>query len=133
MKTLNTVGPNINPWRSPLVTGRHLEQERFATTLWMQLVSQFPAHRTNHLPRLTCQFLQEEAVGNCIQSLGQIQVDNVHCLPHINQAGYLVVEDDQVCQARFTLGESVLAFPNHVLHLSCSSPQEDLFHNFNSD
>ncbi|KAK4825411.1 hypothetical protein QYF61_027177, partial [Mycteria americana] len=41
------------------------------------------------------QFLWEEAVGNCIKSLGEIQVDNVHRSPHINRGGYFVVENDQ--------------------------------------
>lgn len=40
-----------------------------------------------------------KAVGNCIESLAEIQVDNVLCSPCINQAGYFVREADQVCQA----------------------------------
>ena len=60
-------------------------------------------------------------MGNRIKSLGEIQVHNVHRLPHINQAGYFVIEGNQVCQALFALGESVLTFPNYVLHLTCDS------------
>lgn len=54
-------------------------------------------------------------MGNDIKSLGAIQVDNVHCWPHISQAGSFVVRGNQVCQAQFVLGQSVLAFPNHGL------------------
>jgi len=45
------------------------------------------------------QFLKEKTVGNRIKSLGEIQVDNVHCLLYINQAIYFVLEGYQVCQA----------------------------------
>ena len=77
---------------------------------------------------------QEEDVGNCIKSFGEIQVDNVHHSPHINQAGYFVIEGDEVCQAQFALGESILAFPNHMLHTTCGgSSQEIIFCNFPRD
>jgi len=72
-------------------------------------------------------------VGNHIESLGEIQVGNVHCSPHISQGGYFVAEGNQVCQAQFALGESMLAFPKHVLHLTCDSPRDDSFHNFRGD
>ncbi|XP_010004784.1 PREDICTED: zinc finger C2HC domain-containing protein 1A [Chaetura pelagica] len=44
------------------------------------------------------QFLQEEAVGDRIESLGEVQVDNVHHLPCINQAGYFAVEGEVTVQ-----------------------------------
>lgn len=69
-------------------------------------------------------------MGNHIKGLGDIQVGNVHHLPHVNQADSFVVRGSQVCEAQFGLGESVLAFPNHRLHLTCDSPQEYLFYKF---
>lgn len=53
---------------------------------------------------------------------------NIHCSSHINQAGYFIVEGNQVCQAPFALGESMLAFPDGVFDLTCDSLQEDSFH-----
>lgn len=44
-------------------------------------------------------------MGNCVKSLGEVRVDSVYRSPSISQAGDFVVEDDQVCQARFVLGE----------------------------
>lgn len=69
-------------------------------------------------------------MGNHIKSLGDIQVDNVHCKPYISQTGSFVVRGNQVCQAKFVLGQSVLAFPNDGLHLTCNSTQENFFHRF---
>ncbi|KAK4823665.1 LOW QUALITY PROTEIN: hypothetical protein QYF61_005017 [Mycteria americana] len=67
----------------------------FATAAHCSLILSLLSTRT---PRfLSTELLpsQEEAMGNCIESLGEIQVDNVHCVPHINQAGYFVIEGDQ--------------------------------------
>jgi len=47
-----------------------------------------------------------------MKSIGEIQVDNVHCSAHFNRADYIFIEGNQVCQAPFVLGESVLASPN---------------------
>lgn len=67
-----------------------------------------------------------------VKSLEEIQGDSVHYLLHINKVGYFVLESDPVCHAQLALGESMLAFPNHVLHLTCDGLQEDLFHIFPS-
>lgn len=40
------------------------------------------------------------------------------------------VEGDWDCQAQFGPGEFLLAFPNHLLCLTCNSSQEGLFQNF---
>lgn len=72
-------------------------------------------------------------MGSHIKSLGEFQVDNVHHLPHINQASYFVIKGDHVCQAQVALGESMLALPNLVLFLTCDGPQEDVFRNFPRD
>lgn len=69
----------------------------------------------------------------CVKSLGEDQVNSVSCLPSISQVSYFVVEDDQVCQAWFAPDESMLAFPTHMLQLTCGTPQEYLLCNFPSD
>lgn len=53
-------------------------------------------------------------------------------IAHPTSAEQVIVlsEGDQACQAWLAFGESLLAFPNHVLHLTCDSPQESLFPNF---
>jgi len=52
MNILNSVGPNIDPWGTLLVTDCQLEKELFPTIFWVQPVNQFPTHRTDHLSRL---------------------------------------------------------------------------------
>lgn len=78
---------------------------------------------------VTHQFLQEEAVGKWIESLAEAQVDEKHHFSHVSWAGYFVVEDNQVFWAWFILDESAfpnLALPNHMLHVTCDIPQEDI-------
>ncbi|PKU39453.1 rna-directed dna polymerase from mobile element jockey- hypothetical protein [Limosa lapponica baueri] len=41
------------------------------------------------------QLLQENAVGNCIKGLAKVQVNNIHSLSFIHQAGHFVLEGDQ--------------------------------------
>lgn len=65
-----------------------------------------------------------------VESLEEIQVDSVHCLLHVNNVSYFVLEGDRVCQAQLALGESMLAFPSHVLHLASNGLQEDFFCDF---
>ncbi|KAK4828650.1 hypothetical protein QYF61_000298 [Mycteria americana] len=60
-------------------------------------------------------------MGNRIESLGEIQVDNVHRSPHINQAVYFVVKGYEVCQARFTLAQDMLGFLG-CEHIAVSCP-----------
>ena len=38
-------------------------------------------------------------MGNSVQGLTKVQVDNIHSLSLIHQAGHLVIEGDQVGQA----------------------------------
>ena len=52
MKILNSIGPNIDPWGTPLVIDFQFEKEIFTTTLWVQPVNQFPTCHTDHLYRL---------------------------------------------------------------------------------
>jgi len=39
MKIFSSIGPNIVPWGTPLVTGCRFEKELFTTTLLVQPVS----------------------------------------------------------------------------------------------
>lgn len=82
---------------------------------------------------ITCQDLKMEIVGDCIKSLGEIQVGNVSCSPCINQVSYFVIEGDQLSQEQFASGESTMTFPNLVLQLTHNSPQEESLRNFSRD
>ncbi|PKU45443.1 wd repeat-containing protein hypothetical protein [Limosa lapponica baueri] len=42
------------------------------------------------------QFLQEDTVGDCIKDLTKVQVNNVHSLSLIHQAGHFVIEGDPI-------------------------------------
>lgn len=61
MKMLNGIGPSIDPWDTPLVTGIPLVFVPLITSLWAHLFSQFSIHLQNSinkvlLPgRLCCQ------------------------------------------------------------------------------
>lgn len=80
------------------------------------------------MPRsLTHRPLQDRALGGHIKSFGEIQVEHIHHSPHINQGSNFVINGDQVCPARFALGESMLAPPNPMLRLTCDGLQEDVF------
>jgi len=49
-----------------------------------------------------------------VECLAQIQVDDVSCPPFVSQRCDPVIEGYQSGQARFALGEDVLAVPNHL-------------------
>ncbi|PKU43474.1 hypothetical protein llap_6219 [Limosa lapponica baueri] len=40
------------------------------------------------------QFLQEDTVGHCIEGLAEVQLNNIHRLSFIHQAGHFVIEGD---------------------------------------
>ncbi|RMC03520.1 hypothetical protein DUI87_20719 [Hirundo rustica rustica] len=46
----------------------------------------------------SCQLIQECAVGDCVKSLVEIQIDNIHSPFCINRVGHLVIKGDQVGQ-----------------------------------
>lgn len=143
MKVVNRFRPSIDLWKTPLVAGCQFEKELFTTTLCA--ISQpvpYPLHRP--LVQTITHVSLGGGHGKPYQSLRETQVDNVHWSPPspatastritastkqvtLSQKANLLL---QVCQAWLALGESVLAFPNHVLHLTCDSPQKDLFHHF---
>lgn len=61
-------------------------------------------------------------MGNRVESLGEIQVDNIHHSLHISQAGYFVIEDDQVCQALFAFGELHVSNVSRHLQFNMCTP-----------
>lgn len=51
----------------------------------------------------------------------EIQVNNVQPPTPLGLSSSFATEGKQLCQARFALGESIMAFPNPLLHVSCDS------------
>ena len=71
----------------------------------------------------------EDAVGNSVKSLTEVQVQNIHSLSLIHYAGHLVTEGDQVGQEGLTFHEPMLAGPDPlvVMHmLDECAPDEPL-------
>ncbi|RMC09674.1 hypothetical protein DUI87_13460 [Hirundo rustica rustica] len=56
-----------------------------------------------------CQLFQEYAVGDSVQGLAEVQIDNIHSLSYIHQEGHLVIKGDQVGQTRPTPTKPMLA------------------------
>lgn len=86
----------------------------------MSLLSVFLIKFLDPLPIIN---FSREAVGDHIKSLGEIQVDNDLCSHHINQAGYFAIEGNQICQEKFTLDESMLAFLSPMLRFTYEAPR----------
>ena len=52
---------------------------------------------------MSSQFLQENAMGNSVKGFTEVQVNNIHRLSLIHWAHHLVIEGDQISQARLFL------------------------------
>lgn len=86
VKVLSRAGPNIDPWGTPLV----IVWEGAVFHLPLGAACQ-PVPHPSHgslVYTITHRFLKKETVGNCIKSLGEIQVNNENCLWHINWVGF---------------------------------------------
>lgn len=78
----------------------------------------------------THQFLQEEAVGNPTENLGEMQVDSVH--PTLTEQVHLSQKAIRFVKQYLPLVNPKV-FPNLGLHLTYDSPHEDSFNNFPRD
>ena len=74
-------------------------------------------------------------MGNRVESLAEVQVDNIHCSPLIHPANHAITEIYQIGQAWFVLGESILTSPDNLLflHLLNDDLQNELFHHLSRD
>ena len=59
---------------------------------------------------MSIQFLQEDAVGKGVKVFTKVQVDDIHSLSLIQQAGHLLIERDQVSQARPAFHKLILSY-----------------------
>ena len=69
-------------------------------------------------------------MGDCVESLAEVEVDNIHGSPFIYLASHVIIENYQIGQAWFPLGESMLATPDNLLflHLLVDDLQDKLLH-----
>ena len=56
-------------------------------------------------------------MGDCVESLAEVKVDNIYCSPLIYPASHAIVESYQIGHARFPLGESMVSTPDNLLFL----------------
>ena len=56
-------------------------------------------------------------MSDCVQSLAEVKVDNIHCSPFIYPASHAMVESYQIGQAWFPFGESMLTTRDNLLFL----------------
>ena len=56
-------------------------------------------------------------MGDSVESLAEVKVDNIHGSPLIYPAGHAIAESYQIGQAWFPLGESMLTTPDNLLFL----------------
>lgn len=64
------------------------------------------------------------------KSHAEVKLDNIHCSPLTDPSSHAIVEDCQIGQAWFSLGESMLTVPNYLLffHMKvCSSWQKAMW------
>jgi len=74
-------------------------------------------------------------MGDSVESLAEVEVDNIHGSPLISPYGHAIVESYQIGQALFPLGESMLTTPDNLLllHLLDDGLQDELLHHLSRD
>ena len=74
-------------------------------------------------------------MGDSVESLSEVEADNIHCSPLIYPASHAIVESYQIGQAWFSLGESILTTPDNLLflHLLNDDLQNELFYHLFRD
>ena len=63
-------------------------------------------------------------MGDSVECLTEVKIDNIHCSPFVNPASYAIIEGYHVGQARSSLGESMLTVSDNLLVLCM--PGDDL-------
>ena len=74
-------------------------------------------------------------MGLCVESLAEVEVDNIHGSPFVYPDSHVIVESYQIGQAWFPLGESMLTTPDNLLflHLLHDDLQDKLLHRLSRD
>ena len=74
-------------------------------------------------------------MGDCVKSLAEVKADNTHCDPLSFLQWHDWLGRDQIGQAWFPLGESMLTTPNNLLflHLLNDDLQNELLHHLSRD
>ena len=74
-------------------------------------------------------------MGDCVESLAEVKVDNIHGSPFVYAASHVIVESHYISQARFLLGESMVTTPDNLLflHLLDDGLEDKLLHHLSKD
>jgi len=74
-------------------------------------------------------------MGDSVESLAEVEVDNIHGSPLIYPSGHAIVESYQIGQPWFPLGKSMLTTPDNLLflHLLDDDLQDELLHHLSRD
>lgn len=84
-------------------------RNRFLTALWAWQFNQLSIHLTVvHLSSVIPQLvLKEAAMGKIVQSLAEVEINNIHGSPLIHWANHLLIEGYELAQAWFPLHKSM--------------------------
>ncbi|KAK4821251.1 hypothetical protein QYF61_016550 [Mycteria americana] len=79
---------------------------------------------------MSLQCRDKDVVRNIVKCFVQVQVDDINCSSLHHQRCNPIVEDHQICPARFALSEAMLAVASRlfIFHVPKHSFQEDLLH-----
>ena len=81
------------------------------------------------------QLSYKNIVGDTVESLAKVKVNDIHCSPLVHKTSHLNTEASQVGQAWVFPGNSMLAVTNHFLlfYVSRNIFQEELLYDFPRD
>ena len=114
MKKLNKAGPSTDPWGTPLATGIQLSAtDDYPLSSAIQPVLN-PPHWPLIQPTLP-ELPWEDVMGDRVESLAEVEVENIPGSPFVYPASHVIVESYQIGQAWFPLGESMLTTPDNLL------------------
>lgn len=102
-----------------------LDLSPLATTLWAQLFCQFYPAKGVSVQAMSSQFLQENALGNSVKKLAEVQVDHIHILSSSPEHDTLTKSLQKGIVATFSNQESILNAPV----ITCDFFSSDSFQN----
>lgn len=79
IKTINSVGPSVDPWGKLQVTGSRLDFVLLIRTLWVRPCSQFPFNLL--IQSTSPEIFFKDARGGWVKVHPEVRAYNNHCLP----------------------------------------------------
>jgi len=121
----------MDPWRTPLMTLRHMGIELMTTTVWLWLSNQFFIHWIVHpLDPHYSKFRDKDVVWDHVKGLAEDQIDDLSCPTVVHWCHRFFTEGHQIGEAQYSPDEAVLAVSDHLLvsHMPSCIFQKDLIH-----